>query len=671
MNAKVYEVGLAGNPNSGKTTLFNALTGSNHQVGNWAGVTVEKKEGRFSFTGKQVHLVDMPGTYSLSPYSLEERVASSYLVEATPDVIINIVDASSLERNLYLSIQLMEMKVPMVVALNMMDEAERKGIKVDIGKLSERLGVPVVPITAVKSEGLDKLIGTVLDVAEGKILTKPSEVDYGQSLEMKMAAVGDAIDGCEYHGMPSRWVALKVMENDEAVVADIGRHRTIPVGLTCDDGTCDDMTVEIANARYLWIEALLRQCATIPDTGYDQFSDKVDRLLLNKYVGIPVFMAVMFMVFQLTFSLGGVFADILDVFFNETLAEGLSALLVAVQVAPWMQSLVIDGILGGVGGILTFVPNIAIMFLLISVLEDSGYMARAALLMDRVMTAVGLNGRHFIPLIIGFGCNVPGIMSTRTLEDPRERMIAILINPFMSCSARLPVYVLFSSVFFPGVESVVTFSLYLLGIFIALLAALVLRHTVLKTERQPFIMELPPYRFPSVKSLGLHVWDKVQGYLVKAGTVILGASVFLWFVLNFNMTGMSDLTSSFGASIGRIFAPLLSPMGSGTWQAALSLLAGVAAKEIVVANMLIVYGLEDTATAAQLGTVLAGVFSQLSAYAFMVFVLLYTPCVGVIGVIRRETGSWGWTWFSVFYQLFVAWGVAVVIYQVGRLMGLS
>lgn len=658
---------LAGNPNSGKTTLFNALTGSNHHVGNWAGVTVEKKEGFYRHKDHQITLVDMPGTYSLSPYSIEEKVARDFILNEKPDMIINIVDASFLERNLFLTLQIIELGVPMVIALNMMDEAEKKGMIIDCEKLGKRLGVPVVPITAIRKDGIMLLNDTAVANAEAGLITNPGLVNYGSNLEKAIKKLQDEIESASHEKTfpvgNSRWGALKILENDEDI-----KEKLKGFNFKTNDDNEYQYELEITEKKYAFIGHVLKDVVFNPHHGYDKLSDRIDKLLLNEMVGLPVFAAIMYSMFYMTFNLGGIFTDLLDVFFNVTLADFVRNTLTSLHVASWMISMLVDGVIGGVGGILTFVPNIAILFLLISVLEDSGYMARAALLMDRVMTRVGLNGKNFIPMVLGFGCNVPGIMSTRTLENHDDRMIAILTNPFMSCSARFPVYVLFTSVFFPGNQTLVTFSLYILGIFMALLVSYVFRKTLFKGEQQPFIMELPPYRMPDAFTLMLHVWDKVSGYLVKAGTVIFGASVLLWLLLNFNFTGMVGITESFGATIGKVLAPILSPMGFGQWQAALSLLSGVAAKEIVVANMMIVYGLGESASSSQMAGLLGHAFTPLSAYAFMVFVLLYTPCVGVIGIIRRETGSWKWTWFSIGYQLIVAWVVSAMVYQLGHLL---
>lgn len=655
----IFKIALAGNPNSGKTTLFNALTGSNHYVGNWAGVTVEKREGRIQFSEHIMDIVDLPGIYSLSPYTLEEKISRDYIQNENPDVVLNIIDATALERNLYLTLQLIELGKPVVVALNMMDEAEKKNIHLDLEGLSAALGVPVVPIVALRKRGINELMDHVVKAHHAKASYKPRRFHYGDEVEAFIREVELKLPKGLKSGYDPRWIALKLYEHDIEVQKLVSPQKF-------DSG--HDSPDRMADLRYKVIGEIISGTAGTRQVSFDPLTDRVDRIILNPWLGLPIFGFIMWLMFYLTFSIGGIFADGIDVFFSEYLSVWTTSGLELLEVAPWLVSLVVDGVIGGVGGVLTFVPNIAIVFVMISLLEDTGYMARAAYLMDHWMTKVGLNGKTFIPMVLGFGCNVPAIMGTRTIENENDRLIAILINPFMSCGARFPVYVLFASVFFPGNETMVTFSLYILGILMAMAFALIFRKTLFRGEQSPFIMELPPYRFPKPSDLGIHVWEKVRGYLIKAGTVIFGASVVLWFILNFNMSGQVPITESFGAGVGHAIAPLFSPLGFGTWQNALSLVSGIIAKEIVVANTAILYGLSESAGAAEFGPVLSQAFSKVSAYAFMVFVLLYTPCVGVIGVIKRETNSWKWTGFSVLYQLVVAWTIAFVVYRVGTLI---
>lgn len=646
----IIRVALAGNPNCGKTTLFNALTGAKHYVGNWAGVTVEKKSGQCQFGGYTFEIIDLPGTYSLSPNSLEEKIARDFMMSDAVDVVINIVDATALERNLYLTAQIIETKAPMIIALNMMDEVRKTGAKLDAEGLQESLQVGVVPVVAVKNHGIKELMNAVLSLALQPTDYKPNPPVYSESIESAISHLTIPLK--------TRENAIRALDGDSAFIES----------QKIDMSEFASLTDQLTHERYAFVEQLTENHFFLTNKRFRVVSDKIDGLLLNPVLGIPMFMLIMFGVFKLTFTVGNIGLDWIDVFFSQTLSGWVTSAFDAVGVAQWMKALVVDGIIGGVGGVMTFVPNIAIMFMALSFLEDSGYMARVAFIMDKHLRKVGLNGKAFIPMILGFGCNVPGIMATRTLDDEKDRLLTILINPFMSCSARLPVYVLFAGAFFPGNEAAIMGSLYFLGIAMALFAAFVLRKTILKSEESHFVMEIPPYRMPSLKSLMIHVWERVKGYMVKAGTVIFAASVILWFVLNFNFTGMVDMNESFGAVIGGWIGFLLSPLGFGTWQAGLSLLTGLVAKEVVVSNMAIAYGFAQDVDAAGFYQNMSSQFTAISAYAFLVFVLLYTPCVAVIGAIKKETNSWKWTGFSVVYQLVIAWSASFLVYQIGTLI---
>lgn len=612
-------IALAGNPNCGKTTLFNQLTGARQYVGNWAGVTVEKKEGIFKHKTATVKVVDLPGIYSLSPYSLEEVIAKDFITDDELNTVVNIVDASNIERNLLLTIQLLELKRPTVIALNMMDVAKQRGYTIDIPKLEELLGVPVVPIVASKAEGTNELIDTALDKAS--IPNSPF--------------------------LNKLFAQLKILEEQ-----------------TVDKEKLEELKTE---KIYQAVDSLVEKILDRPHSENQSFTDKIDSLVTNKYLGIPIFAAIMFFTFYLTFDLvGNPLNEMIDSFLVETVSPFFQSILLSFGASDWLMSLVIDGIVSGVGGVLVFIPNIACLFLMISLMEDTGYMARVAFIMDRAMRGIGLSGKAFIPMVLGLGCNVPAIMSARTLENPKDRLTTILINPFVSCSARLPVYTLFAGAFFMGNEKYIVFSLYTLGIAIAILVGLIFKNTLFKADESPFIMELPPYRLPSAKNLFLHIWDRIKGFIIRAGTLIFGASIVLWFVLNYNMSGPSAIDNSFGAKIGMFIAPIFAPLGFGTYQASLSLLTGVLAKEVVISNMAIIYGIGESA--GEFAAALSGSFTPLSAYAFLVFILLYTPCISVIGVIKRETGSMKWTVFSAAYQFFVAWFVAMLIFQVGSLI---
>ncbi|WP_461205382.1 ferrous iron transport protein B [Clostridium sp. DL1XJH146] len=662
-------IALAGNPNCGKTTLFNELTGSRQYVGNWAGVTVEKKEGKTSFEGKDIVVTDLPGTYSLSPYSIEEIVARNYIVYEKPDVVVNIVDSTNIDRNLYLTLQLIELGRPVVVALNMADLAQKRGIIIDAKKVSNILGVPVVPIIAAKNVGIDILMSEIIKFYNKKENYKPIKINYEKEIEEKSAIIEKLIEKKEeFKDINKRWLSLKILEQDKDILDKFNVQLNEEV-TTSDEEELEDIESLIVDGKYSLISNVVSAGVKKPNTNVVTTSDKIDKVLTNKWIGMPIFAFLMYFVFWCTFNIGGIFLDLIDGFFGATLSGWVLSGLQAIGIQEWLQSLIVDGIIGGVGGILVFLPNIIILFIAISILEDSGYMARVAFIMDRAMKKIGLNGKAFIPMIMGFGCNVPAIMSTRTLENEKDRLTAILINPFMSCGARLPVYTLFAAAFFPKRAGLVVFSLYVLGIVVAITMGLIFKKTLFKGENTPFVMELPPYRIPTAKGIFIHVWDRVKGFLIKAGTVIFAASVVLWFVLGFNFSGPAELADSFGAYFGRIIAPIFTPLGFGNWQSSLALFTGIIAKEVVVSNMSIIYGIGQVATenSASLGSALSSTFTQLSAYAFMVFVLLYTPCIAVIATIKRETNSTKWAAFSVVYQFIVAWILAFVVYQIGGL----
>lgn len=681
MSEKII-IALAGNPNSGKTTLFNALTGSRHSVGNWPGVTVERKEGKVKYKEAEITGVDLPGTYSLSPYSIEEIVARNYIVEGNPDVVVNIVDASNLERNLYLTTQIIELGKPMVIALNMMDVAEKRGIKIDINKLSKELGVPVVSVVATKNEGIKELLDTVVKVKNKTIDAIPNQIDYGPKAEAEITKTMEELkDNPKVSNTNLRWTALKVLEEDESILSKLGIEPSPDIEEEMDlSGDVefdleDDMESLIADKKYGYISKVVNKSVKKPKEQLLTTSDKIDKVVTNKWLGLPIFALIMYGVFTLTFGIGDVFIGLIEGGF-ESITEGLKGLLESAGAAEWLQSLLGDGIIAGVGGVLTFLPGIIILFIAISLLEDTGYMARVAFIMDRAMRKIGLSGKAFVPLLMGFGCTVPAVMGTRTLEDENDRLATILVSPFMSCGAKLPVYILFAGVFFKGNEANVVFSLYFLGVVVAILSALLFKKTIFKSKATPFVMELPPYRFPTLKTTGLSVWERVKSYILRAGTIIFAASIVIWFITGFNFTGAVELQDSFGASIGRAISPIFKPLGFGNWQTTLSLITGLLAKEVVISTMAIIYGLGEVIGEAAIEGDVTGFsatlksvgFTNVSAYAFMVFTLLYTPCVAAIGVIKRETNSWKWTGFSLVYQLMVAWGGAFIVYQVGTLI---
>ncbi|EOU1839972.1 ferrous iron transport protein B [Clostridium perfringens] len=583
-------IALLGNPNVGKTTLFNALTGSNQHVGNWPGVTVDKKEGFFNSN----KIVDLPGIYALDTFSNEEKVSKKFLESGDVDLILNIVDASNLDRNLYLTMQLKDFKKPIVLLLNMNDIAEKKGIKIDPKKLEKAFNLKVIPITASKKEGLDEV---------KEFLNKGNFEKY--------------LDKNTY--------SFK----DEADI-------------------------------YKFIEDKLSDCFNRSGNSSTTLTDKLDKIFLNPWLAYPLFIALMYFVFQFTFSwVGQPISDALDGFLGDTFMPYLSNLLSGT--APWFQSLLVDGIVAGVGGIIVLLPIILALFLCIAILEDSGYMARVAFLMDKFMRKIGLSGKAFLPMITGFGCTVPAIMSARTLESEKDRKLTALLAPFMSCNARLPVYVIFAGLFFPDNASMVVASLYILGILVAFILGLVFKNTLFKKDEEPFIIELPEYKVPEVRSVLAQLWDKSKSFLKKAGTIIFAMSVVIWFLQSFNFTGMvEDITHSFLYSIGSFIAPIFAPLGFGDWQASVSLLTGLMAKETIISTMEVIYK-------GDLTHMLPQFFTALSSYSFMVFVLLYTPCISVVGVMKKEYGG-KFTILSVIFQFLVAWISAFIIYHIGLLI---
>lgn len=581
---------LVGNPNVGKTSLFNILTGSNQYVGNWAGVTVEKKEGYMDNIAK---IVDLPGIYAMDTYSNEEKVSKNYLSTENIDVILNIVDASNLERNLYLTYQLKEFRKPIILLLNMMDVVEEKNIKIDFDLLEKELKVKVIPISASKNTGIDKL------------------------------------------------KELLMTDNFFGIYVD------------------NEFQFRSEEETYSLIEQVLKKAVVCCNPDESSITDKIDNLLLNKFLAYPIFLAILYIIFQFTFSwVGQPLSDLLDEGLNNALIPYLNSSLSSLS--PWFKSLLVDGIVGGIGSVIVFLPIILTLFLGISFLEDSGYMSRAAFIMDKLMRRMGLSGKAFIPLIIGFGCSVPGIMASRTLESEKDRKLTALLVPLMSCNARLPVYALFASVFFPGNKTLIVFSLYLLGILIAFLIGILFKNTLFKKDEEPFIIELSPYKMPGFKSLTKLTWEKGKGFLKKAGTIIFAASVVIWFLSNFNFTGMVEMNDSLLASIGKLIAPIFKPLGFGSWENSVAILTGITAKEIILSSMGVIYG-------GNLREVLPNHFTVLSSYSFLVFVLLYTPCVSVVAAMKKEYGS-KMMYFSIFYQLILAWIVSFIVYNIGLLL---
>lgn len=653
-----YRIALVGNPNCGKTTLFNELTGAKHTVGNWPGVTVEQKSGKMKIKEKEnvdIEIIDLPGTYSLNAYSLEETITRDYILEGQADLVINILDVSNLERNLYLTVQLQEMNIPMVIVLNMMDIAERKGYKLDVSKLSKTLGLPIYPISASKGVGIEDLKLNLFDLLLDPSQAMPQNTLYYSEATEELIRKGQ-ID-FKATTASARCLLIKNLEGDWETLQYFGAKAQKNLE-----------NVSIKEERYEMIKGLVEKVTIDAGSIKEKFSDRVDEFLLHPIWGLGIFALMMYIVFNLTFSLGDAIKEPM-VLGIEWFGEFVRNLLLAAKGPDWFVSLMVDGIINGVGGVITFLPNIAILFLALSLLEESGYMTRAAFLMDKYMQKIGLSGKAFIPLIMGFGCSVPAIMGTRIMEDEKDKLTAMLIIPFMSCGARMPIYVLFASLFFPGNEAIITFSLYWLGIMVAVLMGSIARSTFFRGEDLPYIMELPTYRLPSIKGTGISVWQRIKDYITKAGTLIFAASVLVWFILNFNMTGRVELVDSWGYYIGEVVAPIFAPMGFGTWQASLSLITGLVAKEVVVANMNIFYGAGGNIT--QAASVIQQAFTAISAYAFMVFALLYTPCIATIGIIKKESKSWKFTGFVVLYQIAIAWIFSFVMYQLSIRVGVG
>lgn len=660
-NNRAIHVGFVGNPNCGKTTLFNAFTGAKLKVANWPGVTVERVEGETAYKGRPIRVIDTPGIYSLTSYTIEEKVTRQCLEDGEVDVIINVVDASSLERNLYLTLQLLELKKPVILALNMMDIVEDRGMELDLHRLPEMLGsIPVVPVSARKRTGLDVLLHAVVHHYEegphGVV------VNYTPQIENKISKV-EIILKAHYGEMDNlRWHAIKFLEYDEVVCKD---H---PVDVT--NVIDHNYEKEIINQKYDYIEEIIEECLVNKEQKAAK-TDKIDEYLTHSIWGLPIFLGIMALVFFLTFTVG----DFLKGYFEIAL-DLLSAYMVhfmgSIHANGWITSLVVDGIVAGVGGILTFLPNIFILFLALAFLEDSGYMARVAYVMNEIMGRVGLSGKAFLPMLLGFGCTVPAVMASRALPSERDRKRTILITPFMSCSARLPIYVLFSGMFFPNHALFVAYSLYLIGLLVAILIAYVTQHLTKAGEEDTLLIELPEYKAPNGRTVAIYVWDKVKDYLSKAGTTIFLASIVLWFVLNSGPGGfVTDVSQSFAAIVGRLLVPVLKPAGLGDWRIAVALISGLSAKEVVVSSFSVLFGISNINSFAGMGELSMALgsvgFGGVNAYALMIFCLLYSPCIAAVAAIKRETGSARWTLLMVLFQLTVAWLASVIVYQAGSL----
>ena len=662
---------LAGNQNCGKTTLFNQLTGSNQHVGNFPGVTVERKEGVIRGR-REATVVDLPGIYSISPYSNEEIVTRDFLIKGHPDGIINIVDATNIERNLYLSMQLIELNIPMVIALNMMDEVRANGGTIKISELQEELGVPVVPISASKNEGIDELVDVAVETAANRHIPKRLDFCTG-AVHRAIHSVAHLIeDHAERIGVPMRFAATKLIEGDkpmmDALKLSDNEKDMIQRSVTeMETELGMDREAALADMRYNFIEQL---CAgTVVKCGESKEhrrSVKIDNLLTHKYLAIPIFLLIMLLVFWLTFGvIGAALSDLLSLGID-SLTSLVDRGLTGYGINPVVHSLVIDGIFAGVGSVLSFLPTIVVLFFFLSLLEDSGYMARVAFVMDKLLRKIGLSGRSFVPMLVGFGCSVPAIMATRTLSSERDRRMTMLLTPFMSCSAKLPIYAVFSMAFFPGYSALVMICLYVFGMLTGIVSGLFMKKTIFHGNPVPFVMELPNYRLPSPKSVALLMWDKARDFLTRAFTIIFLATIVIWFLQTFDIrfNVVADSADSMLAGIGRFISPIFAPLGFNDWRASTALITGFSAKEAVVSTLAVLCGTSSAA----LPAALASLFTPLSACSFLVFTLLYTPCVAAITTVYREMNSIRYAIGVVLFQTGLAWVVSFLVYQAATLI---
>jgi ferrous iron transport protein B len=671
---------LAGNQNCGKTTLFNQLTGANQHVGNFPGVTVDRKDGTIK-NHPEATVTDLPGIYSLSPYSSEEIVTRDFLIKDKPSGIINIVDASNLERNLCLTMQLMELGIPMVLALNMMDEVRENGGSIRVNELEQILGIPVIPISAVKNEGIDELVSHALHVA--RFMEKPGRIDFCTDSVDKKDPVG-AVHRCihavvhmiepeaKQSGLPLRFAATKLIENDVPIekllnLTDDKKQAFEHIVSVMEDETGLDREAAISNMRFSFIEKMCQKTVVRPHESKEhKRSMKIDRLLTGRYTAIPCFIAIMALIFVMTFNLVGAWLSDLMSLGVDSVISLIDNALTAVQINPVVHSLVVDGICNGVGSVISFLPTIVTLFFFLSILEDTGYMARVAFVMDKLLRKIGLSGRSFVPMLIGFGCSVPAIMSTRTLSSERDRKMTILLTPFMSCSAKLPIYSLIISVFFPRqYQALVMVGLYIFGIICAIIYALILKSTKFKGEPVPFVMELPNYRLPSAKSVVHLIWEKAKGFIEKAFTIIFVASIIIWFLQTFDarFNVAESPEQSMLAMIGSLVAPIFAPLGFGDWRVSTALITGFTAKESVVSTLTVLMGGD--------AELVSTLFTPFTAAVFLVFTLLYTPCVAAIATVKREMGGTKAAVATVIIQCAIAWCVAFLIHAVGLAFGLA
>ena len=671
------KIALAGNPNCGKTTLFNSLTGSNQFVGNWPGVTVEKKEGKLK-GDKDVSIIDLPGIYSLSPYTLEEVVTRNYLIKERPNVILNIIDGTNLERNLYLTTQLMELGIPVVVAVNMMDIIEKNGDKLNTKNLSKELGCTVVEISALKGTGVMEAANKAVEVAKSGVLQIPKH-KFAGCVEHALAHIEEAV----IHNLPEeqqRWYAIKIFERDEKVIEQLKIAEKIATHVEadikrCEDEMDDDAESIITNERYVYISSIIEDCFVRKNKGGHTVSDKIDTIVTNRWLALPIFAAVMFIVYYVSVTtVGSILTDWTnDTLFGEWIIPAVQNGLDAISCAPWLSGLIVDGIISGVGAVLGFVPQMLVLFAFLAFLESCGYMARIAFIMDRIFRKFGLSGKSFIPMLIGTGCGVPGIMASRTIENDRDRKMTIITTTFIPCSAKLPIIALIAGALFNGASWVAP-SAYFIGVVAIICSGIILKKTkIFIGEPAPFVIELPAYHMPTVSNILRSMWERGSSFIKKAGTVILLSTIFIWFSENFGFVdggfGMVDnMNDSILASIGGILAPIFKPLGWGDWKATVSAITGLIAKENVVGTFGILYGFGEVAeNGSEIWGSLAGSMTALAAYSFLIFNLLCAPCFAAMGAIKREMNNAKWFWFAIGYQTLLAYCASLCVYQIGML----
>ncbi len=684
---KKIAVALAGNPNSGKTTIFNMLTGARQHVGNYPGVTVEKKEGLCKHAGYEITVVDLPGTYSLMPYSIEELVARNFIIEEKPDVVVDIVDASNIERNLYLATQLIEMNVPLVLAFNMSDVAKQKGLLFDIEQLSKLLEAAIVPTVGNKGKGKIELLDAIVETARKGKIERTHKISYGEEIEKELARIEAVIvdKKCQLiQKYKPRWLAVKLLEQDNDITSKVGCEEIVDAVTASAEHLKsifgDEPEIIIADRRYGFISGACEESVKSSVELRHTNSDIADKVILNRVLGLPIFLLLMYLVFKLTFWVGDPLMGWMEGFF-EWLGTEIAGLWPVGAEGP-LKSLLVDGIIGGVGGVLVFLPNILLLFLAIAVLEDSGYMARAAFVMDRIMHKIGLHGKSFIPMLIGFGCSIPAIMATRVLENRRNRLTTIMVIPLMSCGARIPIYALIIPAFFvPRWHGLMMWFIYMIGILLAIICAKLLRITVFKGETTPFVMELPPYRMPTIKGIFIHMWERVWLFLKKAGTIILAISIILWGAMSYpkpsaeSLAGLNpeqaqqaSLAYSVVGRIGRAIEPVLAPIGFD-WKIGTALIGATAAKEVFVSQLGIVYAVGSAEGGSQtLREKLQANYTPLTGFCIMLFCLISTPCVATIVMTKHETNSWGWALFQFFGLTCLAYVVTFIVYQVGSVI---